>query len=419
MRSVVLGLALVAIMGTGAYAKPKIAILGLEVVGNLDPDQVKLAKQLTNALRERASAGTGPYDLAPNSDKELVDEKLMNNCGTEALTCMSPIGLSMRADFLMYGKMEKVDKGFHVTIKLIRVATKMPLPTFSEIVPATDVKNDPKGLAKRAYSMMTATDEGTVTIRVARVDRATVYINDQPMGTTSSGVLTISVPEGTHRLAVVATEKGWKRHEEELQINAGDQRNIPVDLVRVQKGEDPPPKPPKVEEIKPPGGELTHMTEGAESEGGSRAGWRVMFAVSLATGLGGGGAWFYGYREIGKADRKHIGICNTDFPIEGGRSHTLDECKPKLANVLATDERLIDANEQGQRGKIFTWIGAGGVAVGAVFSMFTLYKGFIAKPEKRVVGGGAIGRSTRPRRTLTVTPVWSPAGGGATLRFDW
>src|SRR5688572_2252278 len=166
MRSVVLALALLAMLGTGAHAKPKIAILGLEVVGNLDPDQVKLAKLLTGALRDRASAGTGPYDLAPNSDKELVDEKLMNNCGTEALTCMSPIGLSMRADYLMYGKIEKVDRGYHVTLKLIRVATKMPLPTFSEIVPATDVRNDPKGLAKRAYSMMTASDEGTVTIRV-------------------------------------------------------------------------------------------------------------------------------------------------------------------------------------------------------------------------------------------------------------
>src|SRR6186713_2084649 len=135
MGSLGLGLLLLAMLSSVASAKPKIAILGLEVIGSLDPDQVKLAKQLTNGLRERASAGTGPFELAPNSDKELVDEKLMNNCGTEALICMAPIGLAMKADYLMWGKIEKVDKGFHVTIKLIRVATKLPLPTFTEIVP--------------------------------------------------------------------------------------------------------------------------------------------------------------------------------------------------------------------------------------------------------------------------------------------
>jgi hypothetical protein len=400
MRSVVLGLALLAMLGTAASAKPKIAILGLEVVGNLDPDQVKLARQLTNALRERASAGTGPYDLAPNSDKELVDEKLMNNCGTEALTCMSPIGMSMKADYLMFGKMEKVDKGFHVTIKLIRVATKMPLPTFSEIVPAADVKNDPKGVAKRAYAMMTATDEGTVTIRVARVDRATVYIDDAPVGTTSSGVLTISVPEGQHRLAVVATEKGWKRHEEILQINAGDQRNIPVELVRATRRGDPPPRS---DALAPPGGELSHTTEGATSDTGSRAGWRMVLAVSLVVGLGGGGTWIYGFREIKGAEAKRDELC--PMPNMDGSCMLPDEKLPELNG----------ANERGERGRLLTKVGIPVTVAGGVFGMLSLYMGFFTSPEKKAIGG----HGARPRRNLLVAPVVSPTGGGATLRFDW
>jgi hypothetical protein len=109
-------MALLVLLCSVAAAKPKIAILGLEVIGSLDPEQVKLARQLTNGLRERASAGTGPFELAPSSDKELVDEKLMNNCDTEALACMAPIGLALRTEYLMYGKIEKVDKGYHVTI---------------------------------------------------------------------------------------------------------------------------------------------------------------------------------------------------------------------------------------------------------------------------------------------------------------
>lgn len=413
MRSVVLGLVLLAVLCTGASAKPKIAILGLEVVGNLDPDQVKLARQLTLGLRERARAGTGPYELAPNSNKELVDEKLMNNCGTEALTCMAPIGQSMKADFLMFGKMEKVDKGYHVTIKLIRVATKMPLPTFSEIISATDVRNDPRGVAKRAYAMMTASDEGTVTVRVANVERATVYVNDQPMGTTSSGVLTFSMPEGRHRLAVVATEKGWNRHEEALAINAGDQRNIPVELVRASgPGEPAPPRGVG------PGGELSHTTEGATSDAvASRAGWRAMFVASLVVGLGGGVAWGHGYREIGEANDARLAICSDND--QSGANLAACIRFIKMTPLSEADfNRNAAANSQGNKGRSFTIGGAIGVGVGAVVGVVSLYKGFLAKPERRAVGGVA-GRSTRPRRTLTVAPVLSPAGGGATLRLDW
>jgi hypothetical protein len=253
--------------------------------------------------------------------------------------------------------------------------------------------------------MMTATDEGTVTIRVAKIDRATVYIDDAPMGTTSSGVLTISVPEGQHRLAVVATEKGWRRHEETLQINAGDQRNIPVELVRANGRDDSPLKPPRSDALRPPGSELSHTTEGATSEtSGSRTGWRMMFAVSLAAGVVGGGAWIYGYTEIGKAEQERERICMG--PVSGGTC------------MVANDQdrqRLEDANSKGQRGRLFTVVGGGAVAFGAVFGMISLYKGFISEPERKAIGG----HSVRPRRTLTVTPVVSASGGGATLRLDW
>ena len=398
MGSLGLGLLLLAMLSSVASAKPKIAILGLEVIGSLDPEQVKLARQLTNGLRERASVGTGPYELAPNSDKELVDEKLMNNCGTEALVCMSPIGLNMRADFLMFGNIEKVDKGYHVTIKLIRVATKMPLPTFSEIIPVADIKNDPKGVARRAYSKMTATDEGTVTVRVANVERATVYVDDQPKGTTSSGVLTISLPEGKHRIAVVATETGWKRHEEELTLNAGDQRNIPVELARAGSQGRKTAKRDDRESSAGDGAlaaEMKHETTGVVSSGGG-SGWTgvaiggtvltvaatVVFAVS----------WYKLY-ELGKVEAD------------------------KRINPFAyscTPEDLKGRCKNGELYQGLAW-GAGiGAAVMASITLYAFYKGSIQ--QERPLAGG---RSTKARRELTVTPVLSASGGGATLRFDW
>jgi len=392
-----LGLILLAVLSSVASAKPRVAILGLEVIGSLDPEQVKLAKQLTNGLRERASAGTGPYELAPNSDKELVDEKLMNNCGTEALVCMAPIGLNLRADFLMYGNIEKVDKGYHVTIKLMRVATKLPLPTFSEIIPVTDIKNDPKGVAKRAYAKMTATDEGSVTIRVSNVDRATVYIDDQPMGTTSSGVLTVSVGEGKHRVAVVATEKGWKRHEEELSLNAGDQRNIPVELVRSGgqggKPENPGDHKPTGDDSLSVGGK--HEITGRSSSGGSGAWTGIAIGSSVLTAAAAVGlvvSWYKLYK-IGKVD-------------EDTRS-----------NPFAYSCHEMDPRGECLNGELYQGL-AWGTAIGAtVLGAFTVYAFYRGSGQKeRAV---ASGRSARPRRELTVTPVVSTSGGGATLRLDW
>lgn len=383
LRSLALGVLLVALLGSVAAAKPKVAILGLEVVGNLDPDQTRLAKQLTIGLRDRASAGTGPFVLAPNSNKELVDEKLMNNCGSEALACMTPIAIALQADFLMFGKIEKVDRGFHLTIKLIRVANKMPMPTFSEIIPITEIRTDPKGVAKRAYARVTASDEGTVTIRVTNVDRATVYIDDEPKGTTSSGVLALSVPIGKRKVAVVATEKGWRRFEETLDINAGDSRNIPVELARVKKGEREP-------ELHPPGSELSHTIEGAASDTGNNT-WKNraiggVILTAIATGVF-GASW-------GLVSRNHkAGFLDYDCMA----NDTSFECR------------------HGQALTITAW-SSGIAAIGlAGFSVFSFYKAANASRERPTIGG----RSTRPRRELTVTPVVSPTGGGAALRFDW
>jgi hypothetical protein len=79
---------------------------------------------------------------------------------------------------------------------------------------------------------------------------------------------------------------------------------------------------------------------------------------------------------------------------------------------FATDDAWACRHGDFLRGATFvTAIGAG---VLAGFSAFAFYKGASAK-ERTI----ASGRSTRPRRQLTVTPIISASGGGGALRFDW
>ena len=62
-------------------AKDTIAVLGLEVIdahGTPTVQDTQVAKDLTEGLRARAKAGTGPFQLAAGSDKELADLKLLD-----------------------------------------------------------------------------------------------------------------------------------------------------------------------------------------------------------------------------------------------------------------------------------------------------------------------------------------------------
>src|SRR5206468_10060463 len=105
-----LAILMIGAAGASAFAKPSIAVLGLEVIdaSGAPPQQdTQVAKELTDGLRSRAKAGTGPYQLAPGSDKELIDEKLLKACDNEAATCMAAIGNELGADILMFGHIER------------------------------------------------------------------------------------------------------------------------------------------------------------------------------------------------------------------------------------------------------------------------------------------------------------------------
>jgi hypothetical protein len=124
--------------GGVAYGdKPRIAVLGLEVApgpaGAIDPGAVLIAKEVTRELRQRVQAPSCPYAMAPNSSKELVDEKLLMSCDSEAPDCMVLIGAGLASDALLYGRVEKRGDSFRISLKLLDVKRKQIQPAVDDL----------------------------------------------------------------------------------------------------------------------------------------------------------------------------------------------------------------------------------------------------------------------------------------------
>src|SRR5690349_7187709 len=187
--------------------KPTVAILGLEVIDDgsgIDPKTTQFAKELTEELRKRPKAGTGPYSLAPGSDKDLLELKMLANCDSEAKDCMASIGSDLATDHLMYGKVEKRDNGYQVSLKLLDVAQKTFERSISDIIPFGEATGaNLASWGKKLYAKLTgATDQGTLVIK-ANVDRGTVYLDDQVKGTLSGGEARIAgLSEGSYKLKI-------------------------------------------------------------------------------------------------------------------------------------------------------------------------------------------------------------------------
>jgi hypothetical protein len=150
-------------LGTTAWAKPKIAILGLEVVGTADKDTVRIADELTAALRARPASGAGSYEPAPAGARSLADEKKRVQCQTELPACMSKLGAELGADFLLYGKLEKraAPAGYQVSLRLLKVASKSTVMAWTSAVPPADTTTAKLGeLAASAYQKLTGDAAG-------------------------------------------------------------------------------------------------------------------------------------------------------------------------------------------------------------------------------------------------------------------
>jgi PEGA domain len=220
--------------------KPTIAILGLEIFDNgsgMDLDTVKAARELTAGLRDRTRAGTGPYVSAPDSDRELNEQKVLSRCESEAAVCMAAIGTELGADLLLYGRLEKSTASgqpvYRVSLKLLNVSRKQLVSSTVETVPVAESTGLRLAIhVKRFYGKLTGLATGGTLVIRANIDRGTVVIDDEPKGNLASGSLTLDgLAEGRHTLAIEAN--GYQRYEEPITIRVGQTLLIDVTMTEV------------------------------------------------------------------------------------------------------------------------------------------------------------------------------------------
>lgn len=153
-----------------------IAVLGLEVVGAVgavDDESVRVARDLTTALR--SAAADGPYPLAPASPggHELIDLKLMHRCPDERRECMATIGRALGASHLVYGQVQRKTQrsapaGYHVNVWFLDVTSGRSATLTRDFVPTAEttgglVTQQGRRLYERILAGAPPRDRGPVT----------------------------------------------------------------------------------------------------------------------------------------------------------------------------------------------------------------------------------------------------------------
>lgn len=368
--------------------KATVAILGLEVVdtsGAVDAEAVKVAKELTDGLRARAKVGSGPYVLAPGSDKELIDEKLIKNCDTEAMPCMSQIGKDLGASYLMYGRLEKKGDGYQVQINLLNVDKKKFEKTKTPLTIPFAQKDSASlaAAAKRVYNDLTGVVESGTLVVTSNVPDGEVFLDEQSKGKLTSGSLTIDkLPEGRYRLAIQAEK--YERGEIVVTIRSGESTPQTLNLTAL--------------------GDMNHEIYRTTSQK------KTNYMKPIAIGLGvltaaAGGAWIYGYTRIDEATIK------TELAGKNVKISEADCDKMEFQSSQAFKDACDGA-------KITDWAVPVTLTLG-VGMLITSYLAIRAGGDETPPAPTTTSRRAKKRNNVSVTPIVSPDGGGATFRLDW
>lgn len=378
------------VLGMGSQAraggKPPIAILGLEVYDNgsgIDPETTRAAKELTAALRDRAKAGTGPYTPV-GGEKELIDEKLLNNCDSEAPSCMATIGNELGAEVLMYGKIEKATQNgqgiYKVSIKLLNVNRKQLTSSTVETLPVSESTGVRASTHARAWyaKLAGATSGGTLAVR-ANIDRGTVLLDDEARGNLASGALTLTgVPEGRHTLAIEA--KDYQRYESQVTVRTGETTTQSVTMVEMSRRASAAREPRE-----------TISREGTVTASKSNV-WKPIFYGSLLAEAGSATFTIVAWHEA-----------NAKAPPGGNNAQCGGSNQPANLNSACS----------WYTAHVVGWVVSGVLGAAVIGSFVMAY----------VRDGGSDGKTTaighHKRREVAITPVVTPEGGGATLKFDW
>lgn len=408
---------LLAVLGSVAWAKPKVAILGLEASnsGGVDPKDAANAAKLTEELRAIPRGGVGKLDFAPNSNRELQDEKLMGNCDTEKPACMSPIGGGVGAEYLIYGNIvkaaEKGKDGYKANLKILNVKTKTIEETSETFVPLTSLSggSGAREWAQKVYAKLTgekpvpdrveqpAVGPGKLAIK-GNVKSGDVFVDAAKKGRLEGGAVTLTLPEGSHALAIEAP--GHKRYEATVTVTGGQTKT--VDAVLEEEAGQPLTQPVTAKKSS----RLPLKITGFGLAGVAAAAGTYAFIVTISGPIP-------DYEALGKRPRDDMGV---------EQEATSSDCDTALGKELretsmfaTTNDANVAFNKACTTSKRRLYAGVVGIASGVLAAgvLYFAYRSDGQASEKQ----SSIGK--RNRRQLTVTPVISPSGGGASVRFDW
>jgi hypothetical protein len=425
LRVAALACAVVALVAlpTAARAEPKLAVLGLEVVdqgsGSIDGKSSAFAKALTKELRAQAGRSK-QVELAAGANKDLLELKLLSDCSDEGRRCMAQIGKELGADLLLYGKVEKQQDGFQVSLKLLETASAKMNKTTSDLVPYGEAKG--AGVVSWAgtlYARLTGAPElGALAIKVNNAETGKVFVDGEQAGELEGSTARITgLTEGVHRITILSDGKA--RYDQEVTITSGRDEKLNVSL--------------EVEESIAAVGE--DEIEG--DAGGGRGGWRKAFWITTGVTVVGTGLWLYEahqYSGIGgltgkgplkerqldaAADARMLLPADDErFGAESDAcadAAALDDEDSALGTAAARVTRACDKGKRAAKLTMFMGLATGLSAVAAAYFYYRGYVGAEAAASER---HGSRRRTPRAP-TVTLTPAIGPTSVGAGLAIEF
>jgi hypothetical protein len=443
-RTQLITLLLVLFTGIGAAsAKPKVAVLGLEVLDkvNIKPS-IDAARQVTEGLRLAAKVSGGPLDLAENSQREFLDEKIINQCESEQRECLNKIATNFGATSLMYGKLQLSDnkKSFQVTVWLLSV-DKGTTKTTSNVVPIASNAQDLQNTGRKMYGdLVGVSSQGSIAIK-AKASKGIVYLNGDMKGQLIDGEYKATqLADGEYKVRITAD--GFKKWEDTVRVKAGQTTSVEPELeaesvkppvLRPAREDDPEEDKgsrPSIK-IKPD----LESRENTISRSGGRTKWKIAAVGGVAMAAGGAYWLVTSYLDVLDAnDRK--AYLDREKNAEGkvvsmATFNGIDpltfsaDCSRKGAKAMVArpeDNGNItryaeDTYIRGCRGAVGTMRGGVVLGVGSVVAIVGAYMGFIRSDATESSSATSTRRARKQR--FAVTPVLSPDGGGATFRIDF
>jgi PEGA domain len=401
-------------------AKPKVAVLGLEIAGDSATDQKssEAARSLTRELRREANKQSSPFELAPNSGKDLLEMKLLGDCSDEGRRCMSDIGKQLRAERLVYGNIERTRRGYAIELRLLDTEKAQLVNEIDDVVPTGDVGSGPalQRQARSLYARLTGADqEGALSIS-ANAERGTVYVDGRIRTSLSAGSARVSgLSKGAHRIAIEA--QGYKRYETEIEIGSGESRNLRANLTEME--------------------EITASSDPIErDESRPGSGWRIAVwggVLGMAAGTAG---WAYSGITVNQQEKKledvTMGYTQHDVPGSPNAVEPDQEgLYPKACNTFKTAEKdedsprgdvvrdVLDVCDKANTHKtLVNFIFIPTTAAAVLFTGLAVYKGFIA-PAKASSSERAAARKRKNKPRISVAPTLGPdlVGAGLYLQF--